>query len=170
MGGLLVVLTGSAVGFFANRRKAGVSQQPVLQLAAEPIDLSAQSQYGAQLIDLSVQSQNSAQPSELAAQSQYGGQLIDLSVQSQNGAQPIDLAAQSQNSAQPSDLSAQPENGDQEVVPHVASPEIAVTEAAVAVEAEEQVAATPTSTPSAVSASGGEKLDAAGEVLAPRPS
>jgi len=61
IGGLLVVLTGSAIGFFTNRRKASVANQPAAQPAAEPIGLPAQSQTATQPIELPAQSQNGAQ-------------------------------------------------------------------------------------------------------------
>jgi hypothetical protein len=105
IGGLLVVLTGSAIGFFVNRRKANASKQPVLEPGADPVDLAAQSQ-----------------------------------------------------------------NGAREIVPHVASPEIAAAQAAVGLESGEQVKATPTSAPSTMCTAGDERLDAGGEVSAARPS
>ena len=74
MAGLLVVLTTCTVGFFVNRRKANVSQQPATQPAAQPSDLSAQSRNGAQAINVAVQPQAATQPIELPVQSQNGAQ------------------------------------------------------------------------------------------------
>jgi hypothetical protein len=125
IGVLLGVLTTAAFGFFMNRRKASVSNQPVAEPRAEPINLSVQ---------------------------------------------PIDLSALSQSAAQPIEVSAQSQNGAPEVVPHVASPEIAATEAAVGLESGDEVKATPTSAPSTVCTAGDERIDAGGEVSAPRPS
>jgi len=142
IGGLLVVLTGSAIGFFTNRRKASVANQPAAQPAAEPIGLPAQSQ-------------SAARPSGLSAQSQNGAQAVSVSAQAQTATQPIELPAQSQNGAQ-------------EFVPHVASPEIAAAVAAVGVALEEQVNATSASAPAAVSTPAGEKLNGGAEVSAPR--
>ena len=48
IGGLLGVLITAAVGFFMSRRKTSASKQPLVQPAAEPIELPAQSQNGAQ--------------------------------------------------------------------------------------------------------------------------
>jgi hypothetical protein len=44
VGGLLVVLATSTIGFFINRRKASVSKQPVGEPRTKPIDASAQCQ------------------------------------------------------------------------------------------------------------------------------
>jgi hypothetical protein len=94
---------------------------------------------------------------------------IDLSA-SQSAAQPINVLAQSQDSAQPVNLPAQSQNGAPEIVPHVASPEIAATEAAVGLESGDEVKAATTSPPSTVCAAGDENLGAAAEVSAPRSS
>jgi ElaB/YqjD/DUF883 family membrane-anchored ribosome-binding protein len=105
IGGLVGALTTCAVGFFVTRRKANASKQPVWEPGRGPIDLSAQSQIGAQ-----------------------------------------------------------------EAVPHVSSPEIVGAETAVGLESGEKAAITPTPPVSTACIPAGERLEAAGEVSAPRPS
>src|SRR5262249_40912993 len=142
--GLRGGVTGSAFGFLTSRRQASVAHQPAAQPGAERVGGAAKSRNGTQPIELSALSQNRAQ-------------AIDLPALSQNGTQPFELPAQSQNGAQ-------------EIVPHVASPEIVGAEAAVGLALGVQVEPAPTSAPAPVSASAGEKLNGGGEALAPRPS
>jgi outer membrane murein-binding lipoprotein Lpp len=70
----------------------------------------------------------------------------------------------------PIDLSNQSQNGTQEAVPHVVSPEIIGAETAVGLESGEKAGITATPPASTVCIPAGERLEAAGEVSAPRPS